>query len=351
MIAAEDAVAEVGRRLQSSSEPLLAFWIQVPESRDSYADDIRRLRGDLPIAPLVVRGEGFSNPNTVFFDLLDLLETERRAFDGLPIPLEGALALKCAVVLLGKGELCIQQTSTPVNLPAWFPVSAGARQNGRIEDITWTSEAPLTWPGLGIGLMCKSLVALQGALLMRLASVHQANPRTTNALLNYLRPPGMSGPGFEEILTKASEEHRGITNPTAYRPRLSRKASGQSSLISKLWALSVDLNPGEILRRAGALADALGLKAETLNSWHESMASVLTRTHQREQESDMRLRFARNVIVTVGATCQLITTSHHADEYGPYPIPLMRSISYDLRCSLADGERLLLGAGSFDSHS
>ncbi len=44
--------------------------------------------------------------------------------------------------------------------------------------------------------------------------------------------------------------------------------------------------------------------------------------------------FALNVLYTVGAACQFVTASKHADVHPSYPLPLTRSLSYDLRRSL-----------------
>jgi hypothetical protein len=49
---------------------------------------------------------------------------------------------------------------------------------------------------------------------------------------------------------------------------------------------------------------------------------------------DPSVRFARNLLVSVFATAQYLTASHHGSEYSTYPIVLLQSLSLDLRQSL-----------------
>lgn len=58
-------------------------------------------------------------------------------------------------------------------------------------------------------------------------------------------------------------------------------------------------------------------------------------------EGDPNVRFARNVLVTVATSCQVLTAAAHADAYGHYPVSLLQALSFDLRRSLAGAETVI----------
>ena len=75
------------------------------------------------------------------------------------------------------------------------------------------------------------------------------------------------------------------------------------------------------------LADALALPEQIDMTWHEAIPSVLGRP--TGGEASVRLRFARNVLLTTGTACQLVTAAAHSDDYAHYPVVLLRALSFD----------------------
>jgi hypothetical protein len=80
------------------------------------------------------------------------------------------------------------------------------------------------------------------------------------------------------------------------------------------------------------LGAALALPKHIRGEWRESIVTLLMRPSGRRRSEEQR--FATNVFYTVSAACQFVTVSKHADANPAYPIPLTRSLSYDLRRSL-----------------
>src|SRR5262249_1786297 len=119
-----------------------------------------------------------------------------------------------------------------------------------------------------------------------------------------------------------------VTTRAAFRPSL-RDAQ---SVIARLWRVVQTRTPEQMVPPSKAFADALNLPDTFEAEWHESLSSVLRRPSGGEMPS--KVRFARNALVTIATSCQLVTAAAHADSYSQYPVPLLRSVSYDLRRSL-----------------
>lgn len=70
-----------------------------------------------------------------------------------------------------------------------------------------------------------------------------------------------------------------------------------------------------------------------------SLVTVLGRPTERLEDPVTQWSFG--LIVTSAAACQLLTAAHHADDYDRYPVPLLRSLSLDIRTSLDEVVRVL----------
>ena len=100
---------------------IVAYWYQVTNDRQNYADEIRKEAGDVPIVPLVLRG-GFDNPNRVMADLRDLIVANRTSFEPphFPSPLN---SLPVVVLLLSRAPFSIESISSPTILPSGSQLS------------------------------------------------------------------------------------------------------------------------------------------------------------------------------------------------------------------------------------
>ena len=112
-----------------------------------------------------------------------------------------------------------------------------------------------------------------------------------------------------------------------------------ADLVGRLWRLANTTHAdglGKVSKRA---VNALDLSAAEVSVQHESIVSVLGRPSSPIEDPVRRWGF--NLIVTIRAACQLITAAAHADEYAEYPLPLVRSISRDIRVSLDESVNTL----------
>jgi hypothetical protein len=319
----------VRRRVANSPCDLNAYWMRVAENREAYADELGLELRDEPVVVLVIRDTRFTNPNAILAEFVEVVAQNKELCEQR---LDRSCE-KCAFVLLSRTELAIPQISSPVVLPAWFPLGGGGAISMLIEDLTWTADAPLGASEVRIGDLCECLLALEETFVARVSIVREVDHRRTNAFLDLVRRDPAET--LEGILDAANEHRTLVTTPIAFRPSL---RDGRT-LIARLWAVAQERQPEDMKGPSKALATALDLPNAIELVWHESISSVLRRPSGGEPPE--QLRFARNVLMTVATACQLITAAAHADAYAHYPVPLLRSLSLDLRRSLTDAETVI----------
>ena len=301
----------------------------VAEDREAYATSLDRELSRDSVVVLVIRDMRFTNPNAILDDFVELVTQNREKCERRL----AASSEKCAFVLLSRTELAIPQISSPVVLPDWFPMSGGTVLSMRIEDLTWTADASLNAPEAKINELCEGLFDLEGALLGRIEQVRATDHRKMTRFLELIRRE--DGEKLIDIIAGAAEHLAAVTTPGAFRPSL-RDAR---SLIARIWAVVQHRHPEQMRPPSIALAEALDLPDMIRLDWRESISSVLRRPSGGE--ADTRLRFARNIFDDSRHRLSTRNCSGASDEYEHYPVALLRSVSFDLRRSLADAEAVI----------
>ena len=319
----------VRRRIAASTRHLNAYWMTLTEDRDGYAEALTRALDDEPVVVVVLRDDRFSNPNALLSDFVDLVGRERDACETRLSRLRD----KCGFVLLSRTELAMAQISSPVLLPTWFPIFGGTIVWMLIEDLTWTADAPLAAAELDVGGLCETLLELDDVLVSRIRRVKDVDHRKGAPLLEMIRRSDSES--LDEVLQAAADYRLSVQTPSAFRPSL---RDGRP-IVARLWSVAQKRTAEQLKPPSKALATSIDVSGELEGRWYESVCAVLGRPST--QDDDVRIRFARNLLISVSATCQLLTASAHADAYGLYPMPLLRSLSYDLRRSLSTAETLI----------
>ncbi|MEU3984867.1 hypothetical protein AB0F77_33200 [Streptomyces sp. NPDC026672] len=323
----------VRSRLAVAAGGLSGFWFQVRGDRTAYARELQEHLAADPVVVLVVRGTPFDNANAVLDDFVAILEENQEACEK---HLGGDVTTdRRAVVLLARTTLQLPQISSPVTLPDWFPGLGGRTPSVIIEDLTWRAESPLNTAEAAVDELCRRLFELEGALVDRLSSVCARKKAETDGFWDMVRR-GEEDPSFADFLDGVRRARHEVHNPSSYRPSVREG----SSLVARVWGRTQATTPDGLGKLGKALARALALPESADASWHRSIVSVLFRPSLRPPSDHQA--FAVNVLVTVGATCQVITAAAHADAYPSYPVPLIRSLSFDLRQGLAGARRTLI---------
>ncbi len=320
-------VAEIRRRARDRSSSLCFYWIASPADRDEFSRDLRAEAADLPLCPIVVRIGGFADPNAVAVDLLRILESARSELEHPGFSERIRAANRLDVVLIARRELELESSSSPIALPSWFPIFPSTSVTAAIIDLTWSTHVSLSAEELHGGEIGSLLFELDRELVRNLRASHLRDHRLVNSLHDALkRKPDESVP-FTGLLSRAEKTLDGVRNPRDYRP-----TRREPTIVGRLWNLANTTTADGLPQRARSLANALDLTPGAVEGFHESLVTVLGRPSFQLEDPVQRWGF--NLIVTIGAACQLLTAAHHADDYAEYPLPLVRSLSRDTRQSL-----------------
>ncbi len=319
----------VESRFSKAGQPLVGYWMRVAGDREAYRWElVSRLRG-LPFLVVVLRDDKFQNPNAFLNDFIAILDDNREACVRLDS------RDRCGVVLLSRTELSVPQVSSPVSLPGWFPVRPGQTLSVRIEDLTWVADASLNASEAAVAPICELLLELEDSLDARVTTVLQRDRRLVNAFLDFVRRDDTEK--IDDILLEARLYCAAVTTPSAFRPSLR-----QNCLVTRIWAGVHSRKTEDIVKPSKAVASALQLDGAIDMDWHESIVAVMRRpTGPLPQGPE---RFSRNLIVSIAMASQLVTSAAHSDDYGRYPIELLRSLSFDLRRSLGDADSIIRAA-------
>ena len=229
------------------------------------------------------------------------------------------------LVLLGRDDLKLADTSSPILLPDWFPVAPGQTPPVRIEDLTWSARVSLSDPTLALDDLSRILHDLDHALTNRLQVSLETDHRLTNSLWDRIC---RNNERIDDALRRMRTNLNAVSNPTAYRPST---AHGRPTVVSLLWAHANRKAPDEVQGTARALADGLRIDDIDVDMDDAPLAAVLNRPSNR---MEARVHWAFCLIVTVRGACQLVTAAAHADEYPRFGAQLLQSTSHDLRLFL-----------------
>jgi hypothetical protein len=317
-------IADINRRLETRQErgPIVAYWYQIPGSRRAFALQIQQAATDKRIIPLVVN-HGFQNVNELMSDLGQLICDHENAFDGVPAPTDDrALVL----LLLSHDEFRIAQVSSPTVLPDWFPGLGSQEVSVWIEDLTWTAEVPVNAIEIHAEELHKTLYDLDLALTRQLRRIlvqdHNRCAGWFAEVKQQLKKP--SEQKFEHHLTIAEEELAKIPNSRKYRLDLKRTLTPLACGVR----LSSQTTPDKLGGLGQLLTRALGLQPPLPAVRDNFIATLASSTNE---ETDPEKLFGRNLLLTAYVAHRFLTVSAHADRYPAYPLPLLRSVSLELR--------------------
>ena len=341
MLTPANVLAEIKRRREPSDEPIRFYWVDISTEvgggdRNLFVRSLHDEAGSYPMRAEILRTPGFMDANSVMNDLADVLERCKR--DLLSVEMRERIGRSgyLDVALIARRELKLAITSSPIVLPEWFPVRAGQEVTARIDDLTWTTRVPLSAPEARIDDLRRLLYEMDHALLNRLRVVGErdSDRRLQMGFLDRVRAKSESTLAISELLGVAHRELQAVRNPRHFRPR-----STGPTAVSRLWKATAEHSSSSLHQLSKCLASALQIDPVDIVSHAESVVAVLGRPTNPIR--DPAVRWAFDVILTVGAACQLATAAAHADAYAPYSVRLVGSLSRDLQRALDDFIRVL----------
>lgn len=332
----EQLVEEVRRRWERarSVPELSAFWVTLSEDRDEFANELRRARGMLPLVPVVLREPGlFRDPNAVMNDLNFILNDDDTKRDITKMGSSAGQCNRIGLVVISRSELRLIVTSSPLRLPAWFPVTPGKEVTAEVSDLTWSVHVGLSDGVVAGSDLRRILFDVDRAVLARVQETLETDHRLVQALWDRIRRKDENDiarvlRGIDEILGE-------VRKPTDFRPSTSKSPT----TVGRLWFEVNRNSPDKLPRVAEALAQALRADQFCLSSEMMTLMSVLNRP--TNPIPDPGIRWSFHLIVTVRSACQLVTAGAHADQYPMFPDVLLRATSLDLRRFLNEAVQIL----------
>lgn len=320
MLSADRLIEVIEQRPNGQRRPIIVYWYCVDVPRQTYAENIKKLRGDARIVPMIPRRpDMFGAPNGLLSDLIELLNDNKGAFDGLTA---GTPIDPLKLLILSRSRFTMPGGCSPVTMPGWFPGVGGLTVDLEIEDLTFSADGPLNCAEVDVPLMCSTLFELEKAMVSRIRVTENRNPASFKPFFDLVARPMETPVGlirtWEESCVKVLE-------PTGFRPTV----KDGRTLTSRLVGLYSRLSVGQLYGGGEALANALKWKA----SVRHGFVSVLFRPTQRHPSP--AANFGINLITTIYSTYQYITAASHAGEYGRFPIGLLHSFSHSLISDLS----------------
>lgn len=297
----------VQRLLHETNGPLAAFWIRVEGDRGDYKTRLSALLAGTPVFALIVRDALFENPNTILADVVAVAGANRDEFRDV----SPGRYPKVGIVLLGRNDLNIPQSSSPVTLPDWFPTHPGQTVYATIKDLTWIADGPLNAEETRVEELSFLLFELEALLIRRLAEVHSKKHEVSNPLLQLVRRGSET---FREVLAAATASHSNVHNPTSFRPSV----RDRDSLIARLWYLASTTPMDALAGPSEALASALQLQSADPRGAYETLFAALSRPSSGEGST--MARQCRSLLLAVALACRLVTAAAHSDAYPAYPL-------------------------------
>ncbi len=213
MIEPNQIVDEIRQRLRVS-QPLSVFWVTLSTDRDDFVRTMKEMRNGLPIAPWALRSPGFTDPNSVMNDVVEILNQAR---EDIEIVGKTATQKNCiALVLLSRRELNLAITSSPILLPDWFPVAPGQMVAAHIDDLTWSVSVLISDEVSALGDLRRILFEIDDALITCLEESLAVDHNRVQSLWSEISREGDGA--IATALNKARNELHKIQNPTGYRP-------------------------------------------------------------------------------------------------------------------------------------
>ncbi len=124
-----------------------------------------------------------------------------------------------------------------------------------------------------------------------------------------------------------------VSEMEAFRPSVAKG----DAIVSRLHSAWLATSPDGLHRLAKGLASALAIPEVLHGKWHNSIYSIIMRPASPSYpQIPEALRFVRNAILVSSCLNQLSTAAAHADGYPPFPVPLLKSLSLDLRHAASD---------------
>ena len=311
--------------------------------RDKFAEELKTLRGEWPLIPVTLRESGlFQDPNAVMNDVAAIIENSKN--DILSIGQAVQHHGHTDIIVISRRELRLAVSSSPIQLPGWFPIAKRETVVAKIDDLTWSINVSLSDSVLFLDDVHRLLFEIDKTLLFRIQETKNIDSGNVQSLWNYIRRDDETN--IFNTIENVQRTLESVVTPNNFRPSTVR----DPTFVGRLWYAANKYSPDRLPRIAKALAISLRTNEMILPNSGTSIFAVLCRP--TNPISDIGVLWSFNLIVSIRSACQLVTASAHADQYPLFSSSLLRMTSLDLRLFLDNAiQRLELGTLGTDYSS
>lgn len=311
-----------------SNNCIRLFWVRHAEgARDEFALQLSAWIEREAIVPLVLRTVGFKDANAVMADAMTLFEANRTQIEALASRQPERLTF----LILSKEDFRLVNASSPIELPAWFPLCPSTQTYFSISDLGQSAELkPLNFPQARMDHVAELLFELERAIVSKLWEIYATDPTRIGRFVDSLLLNGPKGQDAKDNLELFSEHLASVPDPRAYRPNAAEKSKFLAARIIKLLHGATPkqvANVGEELGRNLYNPGATALKPTFFAvMWRPSNKTPVEATNWHA------------ILVAFFQAYQLMNAHAHAGEFPAYAVALQHSNSINLRQFLLDAK-------------
>lgn len=304
------------------------FWLRhTIGGRDEFALQLAAWIEKEAIVPLVLRTASFKDANAVLADALTLFEDNRPRIEALASMQPERLTF----LILSKEDFRLVNASSPIELPAWFPLNPSTQTHFSVSDLGQTAELkPLNFPQARMDQVAELLFELEQSIVGKLWEVYAIDPDRVGRFVDALLLSGPKGVDARDSLELFSSHLASAGDPRAYRPNAADKSKFLAARIIKLLHSATPKQvamAGEELGRNLNGSGAAMLKPTFFAvMWRPSSKTTLEATNWHA------------VLIAFFQAYQLMNAHAHAGEFPVYAVSLQYSNSVNLRQFLSDAK-------------
>lgn len=317
---------------------IVVFWLEEQGDRGRLCSDLESLLAGTRVVPHVLRKPLFSDPNGWAADTMALLETIKNKVLAASETCEPNAPL--GLVVIARSRLSVAQSSSPAIAPDWLSTQSGREIMVVARDVHSIASCSLAAPEAATNAIKSSLYELELGLLrvvkfLALRDRHHGQRLWGEVLKERSKLERKSQ--FADSWTNGLNT---VSDASSYRPSL----TFGWSMVSAMWDTFLRSSPSELLSKSEAFAEFFDIQADWMPTQPlpSALLPILFRGPD-DRERGANLVAARNLVLTVGLACQLVTAAAHADQYGKVNAIALEAISKDLRVVLTAVEQRTAG--------
>lgn len=313
---------------------VVVFWLEDHGDRDRSCSELEKLLAGARVVPHVLRKPLFSDPNGWAADAMSVIDGLRNKVQAASEGCDADAPL--GLVVIARNKLRVAQSSSPATAPSWLPKHGGRDITVVARDIRSIGCCSLAAPEAAADAVKSSLYELELGLLKVAKNLAARDKHHGQKLWGEILKERSKLERKSQFLDTWATGVATVSDAPSYRPSL----TFGWSMVSAMWDTFLRSSPNQLLSRSEAFVEFFEIGADWMPNQPlpSALLPILFRGPE-DRERGASLVAGRNLVLTVGLACQLVTAAAHADQYGKVNAITLEAISKDLRTVLSAVEQ------------